>query len=71
MDGDIIVTNNLEKENLPNNSLISQTILDDKNALLPDLRSYFNHLIDQKVVSVIDVYNVLNGLDIIKSHRPQ
>ncbi len=39
MDGDIIVTNDLEKANLLNNSFISQTILDDKNALQPDLPS--------------------------------
>ncbi len=67
MDGGIIVTNDLEKANLLNNSFISQTILDDKNALLPDLPLYCNHLVDQKVVSAIDVYKVLNGLDISKS----
>ncbi len=69
-DGDIIVTSDLEKANLLNNSFISQTILDDKNALLPDLPSYCNHLIDQKVVSAIDVYTVLNGLDISKATCP-
>ncbi len=36
-DVDIIVKNDLKKANLVNNSFISQTILDDKNALLPDL----------------------------------
>ncbi len=45
-DGDIIVTNGLEKANLFNNYFISQTILDDKNALLPDQPSYCNYLID-------------------------
>ncbi len=69
-DGDIIVTNDLETANLLNNSFISQTILDDKNALLPDLPSFCNHLIDQKVVSAIDVYKVLNGLDISKDTGP-
>ncbi len=69
-DGDIIVTNDLEKANLLNNSSISQSILDDKNALLPDLPSYCNHLIDQKVVSAIDVYKVHNGLDISKATGP-
>ncbi len=69
-DGDIIVTNDLEKANLLNNSFISQTILDDKNALLLDLPSYCNHLIDQKVVSAIDVYKVLNGLDVSKATSP-
>ncbi len=38
--GDIIVTNNLEKANLLNSFFISQTILDDKNALLPDVVTY-------------------------------
>ncbi len=62
--------NDLEKANLPNNSFISQTILDDKNALLPDLLPYCNHLINQKVISAIDVYEVLNGLDISKATGP-
>ncbi len=39
-DGDIIVTNGLEKANLLNNSFTSLTILDDKNALIPDLSPY-------------------------------
>ncbi len=69
-DGDIIVTNDLEKANLLNNSFISQTIFDDKNVLLPDLPPYCNHLINQKVISAIDVYKVLNGLDISKATGP-
>ncbi len=68
--GDIIVTNDLEQANLLNNSFISQTILDDKNALLPDLPPYCNHLINQEVISAIDVYKVLNGLDISKATGP-
>ncbi len=70
-DDDIIVTNDLEKANLFNNSFISQIILEDKNALPPDLPSYCNHLIDQKVVSAIDVYKVLNGLDVSKATGPR
>ncbi len=31
--------------------IISQTIHDDKNALLPDLSPYCNHLINQKFIS--------------------
>ncbi len=81
-DCDIIVINELQKDNLHNYAFVSQTILpciasilemyleailDDKIVPLFDLPPFCNQHIDQKVESVTDVYKVLNGLDISKT----
>jgi hypothetical protein len=70
IDGNSIITDNLDKANLLNTFFVSQSHLEDTQAQLPSTIINPELLIEQKVILPEEVYEILANLDISKSTGP-
>lgn len=70
LDGNDIISDDLDKANLINKFLVQQSTLDDSNASLPDTCPEPSILIEQKVIQPEEVYEILVNLDTTKATGP-